>query len=161
MYLISPPIFYRSAIQKIITRLAMPKSAVVKNAHTQVCIRALTIMLDIVDDLICRTRVSRPFLNEFLEILEKAQNPDVVPDYALADYPVVKIECMACMMREYLFCNRKELQHVSEIEAFLRYFEKCGEWEKDDGKTVTRYYFYDIPQAYAQGHYERHCDDAP
>jgi hypothetical protein len=149
MYLTSPPVFYRSAIQKMISRLDMSKNAAFENTHTQVCIRALTIMQDIVDDLIYHTRISRPFLNEFLEILEKGQNPDVVPDYALADYPIVKIECMACMMREYLYCSRREPQFISEIEDFLNYFEKCGEWEKDDGKTVTRYYFYDIPQAYS------------
>jgi hypothetical protein len=155
MYLTSPPVFYRGAIVKMISRLESTQGDSPENPHTRACIRALLIMRDIVDDLICHTRVARPFLVEFLDNLEKAQNPDVVPDYALVDYPLVKIECMACLLREYMQCATHERRPLPGVEEFLRYFEECGEWEKDDGKTVTRFYYYDIPEAYSHGTFRR------
>ncbi len=78
-----------------------------------------------------------PFANHFLRLL--ATLPLVDDGHWLEIF-----EDLALIIREKTLISGKGAD--AEIERrILRYFESSGQWEKDDGRMVSQWYWYRLP----------------
>ena len=110
------------------------------------CIDSIREFVDRWEHFKVNTTIAKQFLDELTTLLHKCRPEEGAPDEYLEDCTFAIVECLANIFRED-HLKQPTRQPAPAQANLMRLFEEHDEWNKGDGKVVTDYYYFVIPDA--------------